>query len=204
MKKLIAASVIVAAACAACSGEETPPEPTAVPTAAPSTSTAAPQGFTTGTDGTNLTAPSVVSGDSEESVKTASEAFVMGWANYRSAAQQPRQEWFDSWKAHATDSFIQRMRTEFNTMWSWTWNQEKQVMGAQVDGTIQVHLDGNTAVARVPVKRWVYGIDTPANEGEEQKKVYDLFLVLDPAKPALVNNTREVGDDEPFPPRNRA
>lgn len=203
-KKVACIAVLaVSMACAGCSTGTQPAPPTTsaagVPTATTPTSTA-PRSYTDGTDGTDLSVPSVIVGDDEQAIRVTSEAFIMGWASYRSAAFQPRRQWFQSWQHTATQAFIDDMRHQFTTLWSWTWNEDKQVLGAQVDGTIAVAIDGSVAVARVPVKRWVMGLDTRASDATSEHTVFDLFFVLDPRRAPLVDDARPVRDDEPFPP----
>lgn len=198
--------LVIGVAASGCgSGEEQAPAP--APTVAATSSSEQPEthDHSHGTDaGEPIPVPEVVEGADEEAVSATAENFIAEWATYRSAAQQPRSDWFDSWKDMATDQFIQQQRRSFNTLWSWTWNEEKQVLGAQRDGDIEVHLEDNVAIARVPVKRFIFGIDSRIDEGKEQKLTFDVFLnIADGTKP-LVTNVREVTEDEPFPPRNRS
>lgn len=125
----------------------------------------------------------------------------MGWANYRTFAQQPRGEWFATWDDMATPEFVQQQRVEFSRKWSWAWNEEKQVLGAQVDGEIRVELSDDAAVVRVPIKRYIYGILSRADEGEPETKTYDVYLQLEQNQVPLVDNVLESKPDAPFPPR---
>jgi len=199
---LCALAAIVAVTASACgSAEEDTPGAT---TAAPATSsTAAParSGDYTGSDGTPLPTPTPVRGADEDAAAASAERFLMGWASYRTFADQPRSEWFASWDDVATPEFVQQQRVAFDRTWSWAWNQEKQVLGAQLDGEIRVELSEDAAVVRVPIKRYIYGILSRADEGELDKKTYDVFLQLGQNQVPLVDNVAEAKPDDPFPPR---
>lgn len=197
---LVAIVGVTASACG--SGEEEASRPAASPPPAVSSTTAPPRsGDYTGADGTPLPVPAPVRGVDEDAAAASAERFLMGWANYRTFANQPRSEWFASWDDVATPEFVQKQRVEFDRKWSWAWNEEQQVLGAQVDGEVRVDLSEDAAVVRVPIKRYIYGILSRADEGEVETKTYDVYLQLDQGQVPLVDNVVEARPDDPFPPR---
>lgn len=198
----LSAAALILTGCGTSGPDETS-EPTVQPPAVSSTESLAPprSGDYTGTDGTPLPIPDPVRGVDEAAAAASAERFLMGWANYRTFADQPRSEWFATWDDVATPSFVQQQRIEFDRKWAWAWNEEKQVLGAQVDGEVRVDLSDDNAVVRVPIKRYVYGILSRADDAEIETKTYDVYLQLDQGQVPLVDNVREVRPDDPFPPR---
>lgn len=154
-----------------------------------------------GMDGTPLPEPTPVRGADQEAVELAVEKFAIHWACYRTFAQQPQREWFDSWSRLATEEFVQRQRVAFVDTWAWAWNTETQVIGCQRRGELRVEeIDDETAIARITVERHLYHADARANEGRVETKTYDVAVETDSARIPLVLGAKETKDDADFPP----
>lgn len=201
------ATVAVAAVLAGCGGEPVDDQPgdpagdvaTTVATTAPTASS------TPGMDSHPLPEPTPMAGTGEDAIEAAVEKFALNFACYRTFAQQPQKEWFDSWSDLATDELVQRQRVAFSSTWAWTWNTETQAIGCQRDGDMRVADTGDgTAVARISVERHLYHADDRANEGEAETKTYDVAVDTDDDRIPTVTGVAEVADDAPFPPDVRS
>lgn len=192
------AAVIALAGCSSGAGGD---EPGAEATLAPvQTSTKTAQS-TPGMDGTPLPEPTPVRGADQEAVELAVEKFTIHWSCYRTFAQQPQREWFDSWSNLATGEFVQRQRVSFADTWGWAWNTETQVIGCQRRGDMQVaEVDDTTAIARITVERHLYHADARANDGRVETKTYDVAVETDSGRVPLVLGAKETKDDAEFPP----
>lgn len=194
-----AATVIALAGCSSGdAGDEAEPGTTTAPV---QTSTPAAQ-QTPGMDGTPLPEPTPVPGDDQEAVELAVEKFTIHWACYRTFAQQPQREWFDSWSSLATEEFVQQQRIAFTDSWSWAWNTETQVIGCQRRGDMQVaEVNDSASVARITVERHLYHADARADDGRVETKTYDVAVETDGRRVPLVLGAREADAKAPFPPR---
>ena len=144
--------------------------------------------------------PSPVAGTDEQAIELAVEKFAMYWACYRTFADQPQREWFDSWSDLATDEFVQQQRVVFHETWGWTWNSETQVVGCMRQGDIRVADSGDsTAIARITLERHLFHIDAAINDGRRETKTYDVAVETSEARPPQVLGVREVAEDAPFP-----
>ncbi|MFL0579518.1 hypothetical protein [Dietzia sp. 179-F 9C3 NHS] len=153
-------------------------------------------------DGTPLPEPTPSRGDDADSVKAAVEKFTIHWACYRTFAQQPQKEWFDSWSNLAADEFVQRQRIAFVDTWSWAWNEETQVIGCQRKDEVRVADTGDgTSVARITVDRHLYHADARAADGRVETKTYDVAVETSATKIPTVTGAAETRPEAPFPPR---
>lgn len=188
-------------ALAGCSGSEAGEESDGGATLSPvQTSTQTAQS-TPGMDGTPLPEPTPVRGADQEAVELAVEKFTIHWACYRTFAQQPQREWFDSWSNLAAGEFVQRQRVSFAETWAWAWNTETQVIGCQRRGDLQVaEVDDETAISRITVERHLYHADARASDGRVETKTYDVAVETDSGRIPLVVGAKETEDDAEFPP----
>lgn len=205
-RRMVAAAAITGLLVVGCGTDTDNPTPNPVSpvmsTAAPTTSSTAPSA--NGMDGTPLPEPTPIPGSSDEAITATAEKFVINWASYRTFAQQPQAEWFATWQEWASDEFIQQQRLQFHATWSWAWNQEKQVLGAQPVEPTKVHnFSDSTAVARVTVERHVLHIDDRVDEGDLERRTYDVQLRLGEGVPE-VTDADPVDPRDPFPPARLA
>ncbi|MCT2299584.1 hypothetical protein M3G04_01500 [Dietzia cinnamea] len=199
---VVAATGAAVIALAGCSGGGADDEAAVGATTAPlQTSTQAAQ-QSPGMDGTPLPEPTPVPGDDREAVELAVEKFTIHWACYRTFAQQPQREWFDSWSGLATEEFVQQQRISFTDSWSWAWNTETQAIGCQRRGDMQVaEVNESTSIARITVERHLFHADARADEGRVESKTYDVAVETDGRRVPLVLGAQEVDTQAPFPPR---
>ena len=198
------AAVVAAMALAGCAGGDEQADPAAgvastsvAPTAEPGQAHMAP-----GMDGTPLPEPTPVPGTDQGAIESAAEKFALNWACYRTFAQQPQKEWFDSWSNLATDEFVQRQRVAFVDTWSWAWNTETQVIGCQREGPVRFADTGdNSAAVRITVQRHLYHADARADGGQIESQTYDVAVQTADGRIPTIAGAAQVADDAPFPPR---
>lgn len=194
------AAVVALAGCSAGDAEDQAGASAAETVVPVQTSTQAAQ-QTPGMDGTPLPEPTPVPGAGQEEVASAVEKFALNWACYRTFAQQPQREWFDSWSNLATEEFVQQQRVAFADTWSWAWNTETQVVGCQRRGELRVTESGDsTAIARITVERHLYHADARADDGRRESKTYDVAVETDDSRIPQVLGAAETEDDTDFPP----
>lgn len=199
---MAAATATAVIALAGCSAGGPGDEPAVGTTTAPVQTSTQAASQTPGMDGTPLPEPTPVPGDDQEAVELAVEKFTLHWACYRTFAQQPQREWFDSWSRLATEEFVQQQRIAFNDTWSWAWNTETQVIGCQRRGDMQVaEINDSTSIARITVERHLYHADARENDGRTERKTYDVAVETDGRRVPLVLGAQETEADAPFPPR---
>lgn len=200
---LLGAALLVAG----CSRSEEP-EPGETISAASQSSTSATSTTSTGPAPmpTVRMAPEIPEELGEDAAGATAQTFLEMWVQFSPSNFDPKQAWFDSWDSWATADFRRDMRISADSMWSWTWNQSVKTCCVEFPTPVEVNVDGDKAVAKVTLTRWVLPLfataaDIEANVTEPEEKTYIVTLEGGSGQ-FLVSDVREAGRDDALPEVN--
>lgn len=147
------------------------------------------------------TPPAVVRGATKEAAEATAQQFLVGWTTFVPWDFDPAGEWFARWDDLATPEFIGQMQTSINSLWAWTWNEQKKAFDSRVEHVLDTWMgDGNrAAVSRVTISRLVLGMNQRINQIETQTLTFDVHMVLSKSGTPKVVSVTETAADAPPP-----
>ncbi|WP_137725841.1 hypothetical protein [Prescottella subtropica] len=147
------------------------------------------------------TPPAVVRGATREAAESTAQKFLVGWTTFVPWDFEPADDWFARWDGLASPEFIGQMQTSINSMWSWTWNEQKKAFDSRAEHVVDTWMgdDNRSAVSRVTISRLVLGMNQRVDQIETQTLTFDVHMLLSKSGTPKVVAVTETSADAPPP-----